>query len=175
MERESNMLRLKEANWQDIEKEYQFITTTPENENGFTNSDYGCSFEEFKEHILPKYMNESKGIGLEEGRVPCTQYFLWYGDQIVGLFRLRHYLNDTLARGAGHIGFTVGKKYRQKGYGKLGLQLLVEKAWPMIREDEIYMSCLKTNIGSLKTQQACGAYIHHEDDLEYYTRIKKPH
>ncbi len=30
------MLYLKEANFQDIEKEYEFITELPTNENGFT-------------------------------------------------------------------------------------------------------------------------------------------
>ena len=31
------MLYLKSANLEDIEKEYEFITNTPSNENGFTN------------------------------------------------------------------------------------------------------------------------------------------
>jgi hypothetical protein len=32
------MLYLKEANLEDLEKEYEFITNTPADENGFTNS-----------------------------------------------------------------------------------------------------------------------------------------
>jgi hypothetical protein len=46
------MLYLKETNYEDIEKEYEFITQLPENENGFVNPDYGCTFEEFKDNIL---------------------------------------------------------------------------------------------------------------------------
>lgn len=42
-----------------------------------------------------------------------------------------------------------------------------------LTEDEIYLSVHKENIASLKAQLKNGAYIHHEDEKEYYTRIKK--
>ena len=42
------MLYLKSANLEDIEKEYEFITNTPSNENGFTNFASGCSRKEFE-------------------------------------------------------------------------------------------------------------------------------
>ena len=38
--------------------------------------------------------------------------------------------------------------------------------------DEAYLSVDKDNPGSLKAQLNNGAYIHHEDETEYYTRIK---
>ena len=41
------MLYWKEANFEDVEKEYEFIVNTPADENGFTNSGFGCSFDEF--------------------------------------------------------------------------------------------------------------------------------
>lgn len=168
------MVYLKEANLEDVEKEYQFITNTPENENGFTNSAFGCSREEFETTILPAYINHSKGIGLKAGRVSETEFFLWNDDEIVGLFRIRHKLNEALANGAGHIGFGIGKEYRGKGYANEGLRLTIEKAWEIIPEDEIYMSVSKSNPASLKVQLKNGAYIHHEDEKEFYTRIKRP-
>lgn len=54
-----------------------------------------------------------------------------------------------------------------------GLALTIEKAKAIIPEDEIYLSVHKENIASLKAQLKNGAYIHHEDEKEYYTRIKK--
>ncbi|SFQ50149.1 Predicted acetyltransferase [Lachnospiraceae bacterium XBB1006] len=167
------MLYLKEANLEDIQKEYEFITQLPEDENGFTNKDYGCSFEEFRDRILPKYLENAKGINLKPGHVPGTEYFLWDDDVIVGLFRIRHYLNEFLENGAGHIGFGIKKEYRGKGYASEGLRLTIEKAWSIIPEDEIYMSVNKDNQASLKTQLKNGAYIHHEDEEEYYTRVKR--
>lgn len=167
------MLFLREANFTDLEKEFEFITNTPEDENGFTNRDFGCTKEDFENHILPRYINRSKGIDLPEGRVPSTEYFLWDDDKIVGLFRIRHYLNEFLANGAGHIGFCVKREYRGRGYATEGLKLTIEKARTIIPENEIYMSVDKNNTASLKAQIKNGAYIHHENDNEYFTRIKR--
>lgn len=167
------MVYLKEANMEDAKKEYEFITQLPTDENGFTNANYGCSYEEFVEKILPRYIEKSRGINLEAGHVPGTEYFLWDDDVIVGLFRIRHHLCPALENGAGHIGYGIKKEYRGRGYANEGLRLTIEKAWTIIPEDEIYMSVHKDNPASLKTQLKNGAYIHHEDDLEYYTRVKR--
>ena len=93
------MLYLKSANLEDIEKEYEFITNTPSNENGFTNFASGCSRKEFEIKILPGYINAEKGIDLADGWVPETDFFLWDDEKIVGLFRVRHYLTPALANG----------------------------------------------------------------------------
>lgn len=167
------MIYLKEANLEDIEQEYEFITNTPAEENGFTNRESGCSREEFEQKILPAYIAASKGIGIPEGYVPQTQFFLWDDDKIVGLFRIRHYLTESLANGAGHIGYGIGREYRGKGYASLGLKLTIEKAWEIIPEEEIYMSVSKRNPASLRVQLKNGAYIHHEDEKEFYTRIRR--
>ena len=50
--------------------------------------------------------------------------------------------------------------------------MMISIAKDIIEEDEIYMSVRKENRASLKVQLNNGAYIHHEDDKEYYTRIK---
>ena len=166
------MLYLKEANMEDLEQEYAFATSTPENENGFTNPGAGCDKDEFAHKILPGYINGAKGIGLPKGWVPETEFFLWDDDQIVGWFRIRHWLTEELAKGAGHIGYGIKEELRGKGYASAGLKLTVEKARQIICEDEIYMSVRKDNPASLKVQMKNGAYIHHEDEREFYTRIK---
>ena len=166
------MLYLKAVNCEDIEKEYLFTTEQPADENGFTNKYEGVSREEFEKVVLPRLISNSKGIDLPEGHVPGTEYFLWEDDEIVGLFRIRHELNDFLREGAGHIGYGIKKEHRGKGYATKGLALTIEKAREIIKEDEIYMSVHKDNPASLQVQLKNGAYIHHEDDKEYYTRIK---
>ena len=55
------MLCLREANMEDLEQEYVFITNTPANENGFTNPHAGCSREEFEQKILPGYIDAARG------------------------------------------------------------------------------------------------------------------
>ena len=95
------MLFLKEANLNDYEKEYEAMKQFPADENGFTdengfiNEYYGVSKKEFVEKILPTLINQSKGIDLPDGYVPCTYYFLWDEEEIVGLFKVRHWLNGA--------------------------------------------------------------------------------
>lgn len=63
--------------------------------------------------------------------------------KIVGLFKIRHYLNDFLRKGAGHIGYGILPEYRGKGYAKKGLVLAIEKCKEIIKENEIYLSVHK--------------------------------
>lgn len=166
------MLYLKEANIEDVEEEYAFITGLPADENGFTNNDWGIAKAEFLNTVLPRMINHSKGIDLPDGFVPGTEFFLWEDDTIVGLFRIRHYLNEFLRNDAGHIGYGIKKEHRGRGLATKGLALAIEKAKEIVREDEIYMSVNCDNLASLEVQEKNGAYIHHSDDAKHYTRIK---
>lgn len=166
------MLYLKAANLEDWEKEYEAIMQQPENENGFENKYYNVSREEFKNNIIQELINHSKGIDLPDGYVPDTYYFLWDDQEIVGLFKIRHYLNDFLASGPGHIGYAVLPKYRGKGYATKGLALAINECKKIIPEDEIYLSVHKDNPSSLKVQEKNGAYIVAETEKEFLTRIK---
>ena len=73
------MLYLKEANREELEQEYAFVTSTPENENGFTNPGAGCDKDEFAHKILPGYINGAKGIGLPVDKLITHEFPL---DQI---------------------------------------------------------------------------------------------
>lgn len=166
------MLYLKAANLEDWEKEYEAIIQLPENENGFENKYYNVSREEFKDNIIQELINHSKGIDLPDGYVPDTYYFLWDDQEIVGLFKIRHYLNDFLASGPGHIGYAVLPKNRGKGYATKGLALAINECKKIIPEDEIYLSVHKDNPSSLRVQEKNGAYIVAETEKEFLTRIK---
>lgn len=166
------MIYLKEANEEDAEREYEFLKDTPADENGFENKYHGFSYEDFMKLALPQMIKSSKGIDLPNGYVPQTFYFLWDNSNIVGLFKLRHCLTDSLRNGAGHIGYGIHKNYRGKGYATKGLALAIEKAKDVIKENEIYLSVHIDNPASLKAQLNNGAYIHHSDEKEHYTRIK---
>lgn len=166
------MIELHEADFIHIDQEYALITSLPINENGFTNPYFGITKDEFIQTVLPRLIYNSKGIGLLSGYVKETTYFIYLDDMIIGMLRIRHQLNDALRNGAGHIGYSIQKEYRKKGYASEALRLAIEKAKDIIEEDEIYMSVHKDNQASLRVQIKNGAYIHHEDEKEYYTRIK---
>ena len=167
------MLKLKEANLDDIEKEWQFVHDMPEDENGLTNDWSGISREDFEQLALPDMIRFSKGIDLPDWMVPETFLFLWDDDEIVGQFRLRQYLNDALREGAGHIGQFIAKKFRGKGYGTKGLALTLEYGRSIIPEDEFYLRVNKDNPASLKVMLKNGGRIVAENEEKYFVRIKK--
>lgn len=167
------MLYLKEANYEDVEKEYLFVREIPVDENGFLNEWHGISREDFEEKAMKTMMDYEKGINLPEGFVPETYLFLWKDEEIIGQFRIRHHLCDSLREGAGHIGYFVAKEFRGQGYGTQGLRLTLQVAKNIIPEDEVYLRVDKTNPASLHVMINNGGTIHHEDEIKYYVRIKK--
>lgn len=167
------MLYLKEINYEDIEKEFLFVRDMPIDENGLTNKWNGISLQDFKNKALKEMIAFSKGENLPEGYVPETFLFLWCDNEIVGQFRIRHYLCESLRTGGGHIGYFIKKEFRNKGYGKEGLRQALQIARTIIPEDEIYLRVNKNNPASLKVMLYNGGYIKYEDEYKYYVRIKK--
>lgn len=167
------MLYLKEANFEDAEKEYLFVKDIPSYENSFTNDWYNVSYDDFINKALKQMISSSEGENLPDGYVPETFFFLWNDNEIIGQFRLRHYLCESLKSGSGHIGYFIGKDFRGRGYAKEGLRLLLEVARKTIPEEEIRFRVDKENTASLKVILSNGGYIAEEDNEKYYIRIKK--
>ena len=167
------MLKLRKMNYEDAVEQWKYVTTLPTNENGLTNPYEGISFEEYINSALPELMMHEHPINKPDWFVPGTYYYLWDGDILVGEFRIRHYLTETLKTGAGHIGYSIKKEYRGRGYGTKGLALTLEIARGIVPEDEIYLRVQKTNISSFKAIRNNGAYIAGEDETHYLMRIKK--
>ena len=158
------MLKLKEANFEDIEKEYYVITNLQDNEFGFENKYQNCTYEEFEKQILPTLIANEKGLELPEGYVPGGYYFLYDNEEIIGLFKIRYFLNEYLKNGAGHVDYSILKEHRKKGYATKGLKLALNLCKTLVKEDEIYFSVHKNNPASLKVIQKNGGYITHEDE-----------
>lgn len=166
------MIELRKANLKDAKKEYELLQKIPAEENGLNNNAHDLTYEEFKNDLLPTWLAYDKGEKLPKGWVPGTNYFLWVDDTPVGIYKLRHRLNDFLRNGPGHISYGIAKEYRGKGYATIGLKLVLEKARELpIDTPEAYLSSLKSNPASFKVMQKNGGYLHHEDDTHYYTRI----
>lgn len=166
------MLELRTVTYEDADKEYEFTSQMPYDENGFIYEWCGTKREDF-DSVIRSMTDAQNGIGLPEGYVPETVYFLWDADEIVGMFRFRHYLCPSLVKGAGHIGYYIGEKYRGKGYATKGLRLLMELTRDNLREDEFYLRADKDNVASQKVMLANGGYVWHSDEDKVYLRIKK--
>ena len=168
-----NMLRLKEANIEDSRKEWLFIRSIPENENGLTNPYHGISEEEFTETVLPAMIDRSKGIGVPEDRVPDTILYLWDDDVIAGEFRIRHHLNDSLRRKGGHIGYYISPEHRGKGYATKGLEMALATARDIVEEDEILFTVSGDNQASVRVILKNGGHIISEEEGRVYLTIPK--
>ena len=166
------MLYVKTANTADMEKEWQFVREMPADENGLINAWFQVSREDFETKALPQMIAFGEGKDLPEGYVPETFLFLWDGDRIVGQFRIRHYLCESLRTGAGHIGYFIAKPFRGKGYGTEGLRLTLEEAYRIVPEEEIYLRVNLDNPASLHVMLNNGGRIVGQDEGHYFVRIK---
>jgi predicted acetyltransferase len=93
----------------------------------------------------------SKGIGLPDGFVECSTYWLVNkSNKILGAVDIRHNLNDFLLFRGGHIGYGIRPKERRKGYSSIMLSLALNKC-KTIGISKVLITCLKNNIGSVKT------------------------
>jgi len=166
------MLYLLEANYRESVKEFDFTDKMPYDENGFIYEYHGTKREDF-EDVISKMIDAQSGIGLPQGYVPETFYFLWDNDEIVGMFRFRHYLCESLIEGGGHIGYYIGEEHRGKGYATKGLKLLLKETRDGLREQEFYLRVNKDNIASQRVILKNGGYVHHTSGDKVFLRISK--
>ena len=168
------MICLKKASQDNTDKEWRFVRDMPADENGLTNAYTGISREDFRNRALPLMLAFSEGRDLPDGYVPETFYFLWKDDEIIGQFRIRHYLCDSLRTGAGHIGYFIAEPFRGKGYGTEGLRLTLEEAQRIVPEEEIWLRVNQDNPASLHVMLNNGGRVVSQDEWHYYVRIANP-
>ena len=104
--------------------------------------DFDVYLENFvKEEIDPK-----------PGYVPASTYFALDKERnvIVGACQIRHYLNESLNSGGGHIGDGVRPGERRKGYATEIIRLALQKC-KELGIKEVMISCNDDNIGSKKS------------------------
>ena len=166
-------MELRKLNLHDAESQWEYTTALPADENGLTNPYHGVSFDEYMENVLPTLISYEHPVNMPDWFAPQTYYYLWDEGRLIGEFRIRHYLTEALRTGAGHIGYSIRKEARGKGYGTAGLALTIQIAKHIIPEEEIYLRVNKDNIASQKVMLNNGAYVAGEDENHFYMRIPK--
>lgn len=105
---------------------YRLLQRIPRLENGFFNSAYGLSYEEFKDWLI-RQEEISKGISLEQDMVAYTTYWLVVDHIPIGYGKVRHELTEVLRKTGGNIAYSIEPRRRGNGYGKqLLYHLLLE-------------------------------------------------
>lgn len=145
----------------------------PKDENGFVNGCNGRTFEEYKKW-LTESDNMANGIGLENWMVPQSTFWMYVDGIPVGFGKLRHYLTEKLKEEGGHIGYAIRPKFRNRGYGKLLLKLILEKAKEM-DIDEVLVTVLNDNAHSIKVALANGGAVEKVTDERHLIWIDCNH
>ena len=166
-------MELRKINMQDAAAQWEYTTSLPADENGLTNPYHGVSYGEYVSKVLPAMISHEHPVNMPDWFVPETYYYLWDGDCLIGEFRIRHHLTDALRNGAGHIGYSIRKDARGKGYGTAGLKLTLEIAREIVPEEEIYLRVNRDNPASRRVMEKNGACLAGEDESNFFMRIPK--
>lgn len=111
--------------------------------------------------LLAKLTDCAKGIGLPEGFVASSTFWLVNDDELLGVSNLRHALNDALRDHGGHIGLGVRPAAQGRGLGKRLLALTIQEARRRGIED-VHVHCDKGNVASAGMILANGGVLESE-------------
>lgn len=155
-------------NLEDSKKEYDFLINILKLETNNNNEYKYMNYETFKTKAVSWLNTSSSPLDKD------LYYFLHDDDKIVGLFKISINLKNKYKENNGNIGYIIDEKYRNKGYATKGLKLLINliKEKKLIKEQEIYFTCLQNNKHSIKVILNNGGYIHHYKNDKVYLRIR---
>lgn len=124
------------------------------------------TFEEWYSAFCDKLKEET----VREGLVPATTYMAVSNDdgRLIGMIDIRHRLNDYLLKFGGHIGYSIRKSERQKGYATEMLGLALKKCIKLGIK-KVLITCDKENAASARTMINNGAVL--ENEIQEGTRI----
>ncbi|MTI71381.1 MAG: GNAT family N-acetyltransferase [Firmicutes bacterium] len=117
------------------------------------------TYEEWYQLILDNSCEET----VKKDLVPASTYLgISVKDgRLIGMIDIRHRLNDFLFNYGGHIGYSIRKSERQKGYATEMLSLALRKC-SNLGMDRVLITCDKKNIASAKTIIKNGGELENE-------------
>ncbi len=161
------MLVLPTTNYKDEILNYkkEFINDN-DSMDGSANLRNTKTFEDWLDAITDNLKEET----VREGLVPATTYMAISSDdgRLIGMIDIRHRLNKYLLNYGGHIGYSVRRSEREKGYATEMLELALKECKRLGIMD-VLITCDKENIASAKTILKNGATL--ENEIQEETRI----
>lgn len=117
-----------------------------------------CDYHDFDTYIASLEVKEAHGK-----YVPDSTFFCLDTDRniFVGAVNIRHYLNDHLIIGDGHVGVGIRPSERGKGFGTKMVALAHEEC-DKLGIKRVLMCCDKDNMASSKTIVKNGGVLENE-------------
>jgi len=151
-------IELRELSLDDGMDVFEMLKEIGPGESGYGNSGYDIEYTDFPKYLQSR-IDMSNGVGIDLTiYVPQTIYWLFVDGRPVGVGKFRHYLNDSLRKIGGHIGYCIRPTERGKGYGNLILEELLKKAWEK-GITEALITCREDNIRSRKVIEHNGGIL----------------
>ena len=116
------------------------------------------------EAFLERLRNLSNGIGVPEGFVAHSTFWLVDDENVVAVSNLRHQLTKSLKREGGHIGYSVRPSMRKRGYGRIVLERTLKMAGKIGIQD-VLITCDRENTGSIGVILANGGVFDSDEYL----------
>lgn len=111
------------------------------------------------ETVVERARNYEQGIGLPEGYVPATTFWLIDNDHFIGEICIRHELTPTLLKFGGHIGYEIRYSETRKGYGTKMLAMVLPWCKNELHLPKVMLTCDDDNIGSQKIIEKNGGIL----------------
>lgn len=108
--------------------------------------------------IVSRFAAWERGEALTGGWVPSTTRFLVEEGRILGVFNLRHALNDHLRRTGGHVGYAVRPSARGQGFGTRLLEGAKREA-RLMGIDRLLVTCDESNAASRRVIEKSGGRL----------------
>jgi predicted acetyltransferase len=139
--------------------DYRDEFASPADAHGTASLSNAATFEEWLQRVRDLEKLETAPAGY----IPSSTYLAVreHDERLVGILQIRHWLNEALEFEGGHIGYSVRRSERRKGYATQMLRQAVSVCGRM-GINKVLLTCDKDNIGSARVIKANGGILHTE-------------